>query len=460
MVLDVRLIVRDLIMGLPGGHKDYDHYAIDFGLPIPSRDAPPGAESGPTKAERLEKTFRALDPREYPRVLQVFLDNPELRGQGVSVREMQDALWSYDHTAQEVNERARRELATAIEGELDLNSSNRGAFLNVLQEGMYEGERPVSLPELFGAEPANPFQEVEDNFLAVRKWTMEQLLVEVGALDWPSQRFIRFFQDLTGSRVTPDEDRIRQLAAAARPVLHRHGLDLAESVDDRGYPRFQIIASGQWRPPPQMILFASRRTKPDLRLSDALQVEIEVLSGDDDVLAYTDPVDADGLTWNHLEHWWQQRHPESEDPKTELYNRLKAAVPTTSPQAIRLFEAYHAAMNGRDGQFPALLPEVWVHWDPKNKARREGPAMEHRIDFLLLAPRRRQIILEVDGMQHYATPEGQASKQLYAETVRGDRDLRLSGYEVYRFSTAELDTDQDAQDLLRQFARRLLWEQP
>lgn len=168
---------------------------------------------------------------------------------------------------------------------------------------------------------------MEDNFLTHRRWTLEQLLIEVGALDWPRQRFIRFFQDLTGSRVTPDEDRIRRLAAAAQPVLSRHGLDLAETSDDRGYPGFQIIASGQWRLPPQMTLFASRHAKPDLRLSDALQVKIEVLSNDEDVLAYTDRVDADGLTWNHLEHWWQKKHPDSANPKAELYDRLKKAVP-------------------------------------------------------------------------------------------------------------------------------------
>lgn len=156
VVLDVRAIVRDLIMGLPGRHKDYDRYAIDFGLPIPSGDAPAGAESGPTKAERLEATFTALEPGEYPRVLRVFLDNPQLRGQGISARDVQDALWSYDQTTPQVNDRTRRELARAIEGELTLSSSSREAFLDVLQEGMYEGSRPVSLLELFDADPVAP----------------------------------------------------------------------------------------------------------------------------------------------------------------------------------------------------------------------------------------------------------------------------------------------------------------
>lgn len=47
-------------------------------------------------------------------------------------------------------------------------------------------------------------------------------------------------------------------------------------------------------------------------------------------------------------------------------------------------------------------------------------------------------MLEVDGQQHYADSAGVPSARIYGETTRGDRDLRLSGYEVYRFSGFEL----------------------
>jgi hypothetical protein len=59
------------------------------------------------------------------------------------------------------------------------------------------------------------------------------------------------------------------------------------------------------------------------------------------------------------------------------------------------------------------------------------------MDFLLLLPGRRRVVLEVDGKHHSA--DGRASPTRYAEMVRADRELRPAGYEVYRFDGAELD---------------------
>jgi len=60
------------------------------------------------------------------------------------------------------------------------------------------------------------------------------------------------------------------------------------------------------------------------------------------------------------------------------------------------------------------------------------------MDFLLLLPRSARVVLEVDGIQHYA--EGQsASPRLYSEMAAEDRRLRLRGYEVYRFGGYELN---------------------
>ncbi|MGW4014594.1 MULTISPECIES: hypothetical protein [unclassified Streptomyces] len=69
------------------------------------------------------------------------------------------------------------------------------------------------------------------------------------------------------------------------------------------------------------------------------------------------------------------------------------------------------------------------------------------MDFLLLAPDRSRIVIEVDGVQHYSRPnppDGQgrishtAVPRLYAEMVAEDRRLRLAGYEIYRFGGWEL----------------------
>lgn len=59
------------------------------------------------------------------------------------------------------------------------------------------------------------------------------------------------------------------------------------------------------------------------------------------------------------------------------------------------------------------------------------------MDFLLLLPGASRIVLEVDGKQHYANGDI-ADADKYAQMVALDRELKLLGYEVYRFGSYEL----------------------
>jgi very-short-patch-repair endonuclease len=74
------------------------------------------------------------------------------------------------------------------------------------------------------------------------------------------------------------------------------------------------------------------------------------------------------------------------------------------------------------------------------------------MDFLLLLPHGQRVVLEVDGLHHYASPDGKRPDPTrYADGVRGDRDLKLSGYEVFRFGTAELHRRDQARNALQPF---------
>ncbi len=59
------------------------------------------------------------------------------------------------------------------------------------------------------------------------------------------------------------------------------------------------------------------------------------------------------------------------------------------------------------------------------------------MDFLLLLPGRQRVVVEVDGQHHFAEND-RPSLKIYAEMVSADRELRLAGYEVYRFGANEL----------------------
>jgi hypothetical protein len=179
-------------------------------------------------------------------------------------------------------------------------------------------------------------------------------------------------------------------------------------------------------------------------VSEVLDRQLEIVNTHG-ALNYDRPVGiTTGLRWSDLEIWWAEiRGVDRNTAKIALWRHLRKSIPDSSPPQRRLFEQYHQWTQARNlaGSFPALLPEVWVHWDHKSKPARGELAMASmRMDFLMLPAGARRIILEVDGDHHYST-DGRASTALYAETMRADRDLRLDRYEVFRFGGAELTAD-------------------
>jgi very-short-patch-repair endonuclease len=104
---------------------------------------------------------------------------------------------------------------------------------------------------------------------------------------------------------------------------------------------------------------------------------------------------------------------------------------------------------------PALLPEVWLHWDPRTVQERGPDALlRFRMDFLLLLPYNVRVVIEVDGKHHYADNNGIADASRYAAMMAADRELRLAGYDVYRFGASELGGDR-GRIVIREFFERL-----
>jgi very-short-patch-repair endonuclease len=90
---------------------------------------------------------------------------------------------------------------------------------------------------------------------------------------------------------------------------------------------------------------------------------------------------------------------------------------------------------------------------PKTVRERGAAALlGHRMDFLLLLPYGQRVVLEVDGSHHYASPDGtRPAPARYAALARADRELKLSGYEVFRFGATELKDPESARSLLQVF---------
>ena len=125
------------------------------------------------------------------------------------------------------------------------------------------------------------------------------------------------------------------------------------------------------------------------------------------------------------------------EARTSLGRRLLASLDHGPEQEF--FKAYFRNFAERLGdQLPALIPQVYLHYDPEIARRLADKRVlfRQRMDFLMLLPGRQRVVLEIDGKHHYAKGE-RADPGLYAEMVAADRNLRLRGYEVFRFGGSE-----------------------
>lgn len=215
--------------------------------------------------------------------------------------------------------------------------------------------------------------------------------------------------------------------------------------------------------PAKNLIFAANGPKPELVLRDAVNNDIEIVRNGEYCLVFDEPIPADGLTFRSLIEWWRRRQGFSDsalarDVGLDLHERLRASL-ADNPVELRVFDAYAARYRDEAFDTPALIPQVYLHFDPSTQLARRtagqsgSPLARQRMDFLILFSSRHRVVLEVDGKQHYANGDT-ASPTLYGEMVAEDRRLRLAGYEVYRFGGAEL-IQRDADTMLAEFFDQL-----
>lgn len=447
-------MLRELLVGPlgSGGHRDIDERFA--ALQLTDLD-----EEG-SKAERAKSVAAKLSASQLRQVADHFLANNELAP--ATRNAVQDVLWA--NLGPSVPERVRRELAAALQiADIVVDQKRFEALLDrwwVLGdlgpfEDVFAGDAST-LAEMFGPSSTQHLlrkqirRHVFDN---PGDWSVEELLDELGAFDAIDSRFVRFLEDLVSHANLLRVENQQQVVNTLAPLLRQaDGLELREVDTDGGYPVFRIVSPQAIHRPPKTVIFGSQ-LKPDLRVSDTVNNDLDIVDAKG-ALVYDQPIGPTGLQFGDLAAWWQRTRPDpaGEEARHSLYRRLFNAIPDKSPPQQRVFNLYHRLHSEHLDAMPALLPEVWLHWDPKTVQQRGPQALlGQRMDFLILGPNNQRIIIEVDGKTHYTDSHGRPSPQVYAQNTRYDRTMQLRGYTIYRFGAIELDTDTDAEILLAQF---------
>jgi len=421
----LRRRLHDLIGGLKdlATHDRLADLCEQLGLPSP------GIEG--SKRDRLYASIDAAPDADLAVIAKLYLSG--FARDAATRNEIQELVWALSPSP-EVPVRFRREIAQALKGEPLYLKSN--AFMDLL-ESLFILEDPF---DFFTTSPHNLKWKINQWVIKNDDWSADDLFDNLGAYTCSDKRFLLLLEGLTSSEVRPDVDEQNKFATVVNAALKPCQVELQETGIASGYPVFTAVSVGRGvRTTPKNLIFASK-VKPDLRFSDAINNDVEVVTGRDDVLIYDRQIGPEGLSWKDLQAWWEASSGLAEDEaKKSLYKRLLSCLPDNSPPQRLLFESYFKHFTYAIPRLPALLPEVWLHWDPKTvKERGKDALLRFRMDFLMLLPNGVRVVLEVDGKQHYAGADGKADPDKYATMAAADRDLRLLGYDVYRFGAKEL----------------------
>lgn len=436
--VELRSLLSPLVAALKdaGTHTELPALCEELGLPALPEEG--------SKRQRISASFDSVADKDLPAVAwKVLVRHPP---SATNRNQIQDILWS-DGSFPPIAKRHRREVARKLNS---LGLYGDAQRFDQLLERLWVLDTDDWMNR-FVAKPTGLRADIQQHVHRnPEDWPAEVLFDKLGAYEASDHRFGLFLEGLASADVRIDEASQRELVASINEPLRSCGVELRETDMDGGYPVFTIVSlRAAAKGGPKNLIFASAQ-KPDLRFSDALDNNVEIVTNADKVLVYDRPVGSDGLRWCDLQQWWAetQKISDANQAKLSLFNRLKESLPSTSPPQAQLFDAFYRGFGSAVPSLPALLPEVWLHWDPRTvKERGPDALLRFRMDFLLLLPQGVRIVIEVDGKHHYADALGNVDVQRYAQMVKADRELKLAGYEVFRFGAAELQSTKSKADV-------------
>ncbi|MCH8841070.1 MAG: hypothetical protein IH831_10460, partial [Planctomycetes bacterium] len=296
-------------------HVDLPDVCDQLGLAPPPEDG--------SKAERMEAAFGPVLDADLPaiarRLLEYYPPSPKQRN------EIEEVLWA-DAPTPNIPKRFRRELARTLQhDDLYMDVTRFNQLLNrlwVLYDDAMLGFFNDEDRSLGGHIERHVYQNPGD-------WSPEKLFDVLGAYDCTNTRFAQFIEGLASADIRPDEGEQRRFVSIVNEALRDSRVELRETDEEGGYPVFTFVSlaaghSGR----PKNLIFASP-DKPDLRFSDAVNNDIEIVTNADKVLVYDRPIGRDGLRWSDLQAWWAETYGiESHDEaKNTLYRRLLGSLP-------------------------------------------------------------------------------------------------------------------------------------
>lgn len=294
------------------------------------------------------------------------------------------------------------------------------------------------------------FEYLFFNYLGLLNVVDEDFIYFLEQYVHPSIR--RFSWDKDNSERVPFDNRV--CVEIINNYLVGEGFELKETDQIANLPIYSALTlSHGVRGDIKNIIFAAKQ-KPEIVFDDALNNDIRITRNSDQCLIYDNPIPTDGVKWNELVDWYADENGICED-KEEVFCRRLVASMDSEPEKTML-RAYYSFLHDKNINGPALIPQVYLYYDPQTLKQRGYKLFEHqKMDFLMIFSHRDRVVIEIDGKQHYAKGNV-ASPELYASMVKAQREMSLYGYDVYRFGGYEfIDDELYSIEKLKAFFSRL-----
>ncbi len=364
----------------------------------------------------------------------------------------------------EITTVTRRKVLNWLSEQIDLEGELRiDKFLNRIWD-------LKNMPSIYGE--INREEDILRHMVRNDDLTYKQLLEDVIKVIYVSDStFKRFIEELVYPDVR-DNKRQKEYVDILNSFLKDDGYSLLYANHVSGSPIFilQKNVRGVGNEV-KNIIFAGIGGKPDVVLEDSLSNTIKLIDNGVDCLIYNQLITASGLTWRELVTWWGNTDIYSENDADRLFERLIKSMDSNSEKNF-MWVYYQCFIKERNNlDLPALIPQVYCHYDPKSAGMRNGVVYVHqRMDFLMLFSDRQRVVIEIDGMQHYSEEQeldvmiderrckikrNISSSKKYAEMVEDDRKLKLYGYNVFRFGGYEFLAEQRPKSRIIKFFEEL-----
>ncbi|WP_433616885.1 hypothetical protein ACQP2P_16130 [Dactylosporangium sp. CA-139114] len=307
------------------------------------------------------------------------------------------------------------------------------------------------------------FQDFVQHRMANDDWDDDWVFTDrrLGLAD-SDEKLLLFLAEMLHPAVRTDLDEVERIRDFVNGVLVHDGYELVQVTAISGAPVFapRRIGAGV-RGTMKNLIFAAIGPKPKIVITDALNNDLRITGNVQNCLMYDRPLPAHGLTWSDLTSWWAEQQgmggASDHDVSLSLYQRLNASLGDNDAER-RILRTYTNRYVRLGPDIPALIPQVYLHYDPYTRSQYppgQAPLQRQRMDFLMLLPHHARVVIECDGPHHYADDDGRASPRRYADMMAEDRELRLAGYEVYRFGGVDLVDHSSTAERLNTFFDRL-----